>query len=30
MSKMLQFHEEALQSLLKGVRTLAKAGNSRT
>ena len=25
MSKMLQYHEEALQSLLKGVRTLAKA-----
>lgn len=25
MSKMLQFHEEALKSLLKGVRTLAKA-----
>src|SRR6476660_9172794 len=25
MSKMLQFSEEALQSLLKGVRTLAKA-----
>ena len=25
MSKMLQFHEEALKSLLKGVKTLAKA-----
>ena len=25
MSKMLQYHDEALQSLLKGVKTLAKA-----
>ena len=25
MSKMMQFHEEALRSILKGVKTLAKA-----
>ena len=25
MSKMLQFHEEALKSVLRGVKTLAKA-----